>query len=91
MLSENNIFISIRLNTDINNADNIKELIKERNKARTDKNWAESDRIRDILTDDEDLNSFLFSLGCYSGESITVIFAAGYSSFSSSAAMHTFW
>ena len=29
--------------------------------------------IRDILTDDEDLNSFLFSLGCYSGESITVI------------------
>ena len=27
----------------------IKELIKERNKARTDKNWAESDRIRDIL------------------------------------------
>ena len=29
MLSENNVFISIRLNTDINNADNIKELIKE--------------------------------------------------------------
>ena len=30
-------------------------------------------RIRDILTDDEELNSFLFSLGCYSGEKITVI------------------
>ena len=29
--------------------------------------------IRDILTEDEDLNSFLFSLGCYSGEPITVI------------------
>ena len=29
--------------------------------------------IRDILTDDEELNSFLFSLGCYSGEPITVI------------------
>ena len=29
--------------------------------------------IRDILTDDEELNSFLFSLGCYSGETITVI------------------
>ena len=29
--------------------------------------------IRDILTDDEELNSFLFSLGCYSGEKITVI------------------
>ncbi|MGN1316652.1 MAG: FeoA family protein [Acutalibacteraceae bacterium] len=29
--------------------------------------------IKDILTDDEELNSFLFSLGCYSGESVTVV------------------
>ena len=29
--------------------------------------------IRKIETDDEELNSFLFSLGCYSGEPITVI------------------
>ena len=29
--------------------------------------------IHSILTDDEELNSFLFSLGCYSGEPITVI------------------
>ena len=29
--------------------------------------------IKDINTDDEELNSFLFSLGCYSGETITVI------------------
>ena len=29
--------------------------------------------IKDILTDDEELNAFLFSLGCYSGEAITVI------------------
>ena len=29
--------------------------------------------IRDIVTDDDELNSFLFSLGCYSGEPITVI------------------
>ncbi len=29
--------------------------------------------ILDIKTDDEELNSFLFSLGCYSGETITVI------------------
>ncbi len=29
--------------------------------------------IRDIRTDDEELNAFLFSLGCYSGEPITVI------------------
>lgn len=29
--------------------------------------------IRSIATDDEDLNAFLFSLGCYSGEPITVV------------------
>lgn len=29
--------------------------------------------VRDILTDDEELNAFLFSLGCYSGEPITVV------------------
>lgn len=29
--------------------------------------------IRGIVTEDEELNSFLFSLGCYSGEPITVI------------------
>ena len=29
--------------------------------------------IKDIVTEDEELNSFLFSLGCYSGESITVV------------------
>jgi len=29
--------------------------------------------IQQIDTDDEELNSFLFSLGCYSGEPITVI------------------
>lgn len=29
--------------------------------------------IKQIETDDEELNSFLFSLGCYSGEPITVI------------------
>ena len=29
--------------------------------------------IKNIATDDEELNSFLFSLGCYSGEPITVI------------------
>ena len=29
--------------------------------------------IKAIHTDDEELNSFLFSLGCYSGEPITVV------------------
>ncbi len=29
--------------------------------------------IREIKTNDEELESFLFSLGCYSGEKITVV------------------
>ncbi|MBO5462065.1 MAG: ferrous iron transport protein A [Clostridia bacterium] len=29
--------------------------------------------IQQIDTDDEELEAFLFSLGCYSGESITVV------------------
>ena len=29
--------------------------------------------IKEIQTDDEELDAFLFSLGCYSGEPITVI------------------
>lgn len=29
--------------------------------------------VRSITTDDEELDAFLFSLGCYSGEKITVV------------------
>lgn len=29
--------------------------------------------VKKIATDDEELNAFLFSLGCYEGEPITVI------------------
>ena len=29
--------------------------------------------ISKIVTDDEELDAFLFSLGCYSGEAITVV------------------
>ena len=29
--------------------------------------------IKEIETEDEELDAFLFSLGCYSGESITVV------------------
>ncbi|MBQ4119387.1 MAG: ferrous iron transport protein A [Clostridia bacterium] len=29
--------------------------------------------IKSIQTDDEELDAFLFSLGCYSGEPITVV------------------
>lgn len=38
-----------------------------------DVNIGEEYIIKDIITDDEELNAFLFSLGCYSGEPITVI------------------
>lgn len=30
--------------------------------------------VQSIDTNDEELNGFLFSLGCYSGEPITVVF-----------------
>ena len=29
--------------------------------------------IEDIITNDDELDAFLFSLGCYSGEPITVV------------------
>ena len=29
--------------------------------------------VKDIQTDDEELDAFLFTLGCYSGEPITVV------------------
>lgn len=38
-----------------------------------DANVGEEYIVRDIHTDDDELNAFLFSLGCYSGEPITVI------------------
>ncbi|MCB6992947.1 ferrous iron transport protein A [bacterium 210820-DFI.6.37] len=39
----------------------------------TGANAGETYIVKDIQTDDEDLKAFLFSLGCYSGEPITVI------------------
>ena len=30
-------------------------------------------KIRNIVTEDEEMDAFLFSLGCYSGEPITVV------------------
>ncbi len=38
-----------------------------------DANIGEEYIIKNIATEDEELNSFLFSLGCYSGEPITVV------------------
>ena len=29
--------------------------------------------IKELVTDDEELEAFLFSLGCYAGETITVV------------------
>ena len=38
-----------------------------------DANVGETYIVEDIETDDEELKAFLFSLGCYSGEPVTVI------------------
>lgn len=29
--------------------------------------------VKEIITDDEEMDAFLFTLGCYSGEPITVV------------------
>ena len=39
----------------------------------TEANVGESCIVKDIATEDEELKAFLFRLGCYSGEAITVI------------------
>ena len=39
----------------------------------TDVQVGEEYIIKEILTDDEELDAFQFSLGCYSGEPITVV------------------
>ena len=39
----------------------------------TQANLGEEYVIRQIATEDEELDAFLFSLGCYSGETITVV------------------
>ena len=39
----------------------------------TDAQVGEEYIVKEIQTNDEELNAFLFSLGCYSGEPITVV------------------
>lgn len=48
-----------------------KGMVKDMNL--TEANVGEEYIVKEIQTDDEELNSFLFTLGCYSGEPITVI------------------
>ena len=38
-----------------------------------DANVGEEYIVKDVVTEDEELDAFLFSLGCYSGEPITMI------------------
>lgn len=51
----------------------IKQSSEESNMTVNDANIGEIYIVDDIKTDDDDLKAFLFSLGCYSGEPITVI------------------
>ena len=39
----------------------------------TDADIGQTYKIENIITDDEELKTFLFRLGCYSGEPITVV------------------
>lgn len=45
----------------------------ERDMNLTDAELGREYKINDIVTDDDELNAFLFTLGCYSGEPITVV------------------
>ncbi len=56
------------LNT-FNNTNNPKNLITNLSQAEINKEY----KIKDIQTDDEELKDFLFTLGCYKGEAITII------------------
>ncbi len=52
--------------------DHLKErMVEDMNLA--DATIGEEYLVKDIIAEDEELKSFLFSLGCYSGEPITVI------------------
>ena len=48
-------------------------MVQEKVMNLSDANIEETYIIDDVRTDDEELKTFLFSLGCYSGEPITVI------------------
>ena len=39
----------------------------------TEANVGEEYIVKEIRTDDEELDAFLFTLGCYSGEPVTVV------------------
>ena len=39
----------------------------------TEANVGEEYMVKEIQTDDEEMDAFLFTLGCYSGEPITVV------------------
>ncbi len=45
----------------------------ERDMNLTDAELGREYKVNDIVTDDDELNAFLFTLGCYSGEPITVV------------------
>lgn len=49
------------------------DCVKKLSEGRTDEEYT----IKGIETDDDELKSFLFSLGCYEGEKVTVISVLG--------------
>ena len=51
------------------NQNNLQEKIMNLNEAMEGKEYI----IKDIVTGDEEVDAFLLSLGCYSGEAVTVI------------------
>ena len=55
---------------------NYKEILEEKTEKTMDLTQAQTGKqyiVQQIHTDDAELNAFLFSLGCYSGQPITVV------------------
>ena len=59
--------------TDMEQMERVSQEVMEEKKTLLEGNPGETYVIRAIDTDDEDMNSFLFRLGCYSGEPVTLL------------------
>ncbi len=68
VINENELIMIIFYITEI-----IRSQTKEANMNLLDAQIGEEYIIKEILTDDEEMDAFLFRLGCYSGEPITVV------------------
>ena len=61
--------INSKFMTELFNKEEMRDSVKNLAEAKTNKEYI----IKDIKTEDKELKNYLFTLGCYEGESITLI------------------